>query len=506
MFSETLGTYKGPPVSLPVDPNATPRRFKARNVPLAIRAKIEDEIDRLTKEGVWEPINNPRWSTPVVPIIKSTDVHFLDDLPSPPLIASEVAQLTRRDPELSRVFTWVERGWPQKPEAQFHPYSVKQHELSIHKHCLLWGSRVVIPAKGRKRVLDELHIAHPGIVRMKSLARSYVWWPGIDKDIESFVSTCETCQKHQHAPPHAPTHPWEIPRRPWSRIHIDFAGPFQGQNFLIIVDAYSKWIDVAHMKTTTAESTLTVLRRVFATHGLPDSIVSDNGPQFTSNEFQEFCKRNLIQSILVSPYHAASNGQAERTVQTTKNSLKKIITGNWHHRLSVFLLNSHITPSTATGSSPAELLMSRRLRTCLDHLHPDHCRDKQLQQDKQMAEIITNKVRQFQPNDPVFIRSYGPRSEWIPATIEEPTGPVSYSAKTPDGKQMKRHIDLIRKRTVQHQDNSSDVQPEVALPKEPDDIPAAVADVPHEANLPKEPDVQPRRIIKPPSYLKDYVH
>lgn len=419
-------------------------------------------------------------------------IFFLEDLPSPPLVAAEIAQFTRRDPELSRVFTWVERGWPKTPEPGFQAYSMKQHEFSIHKQCLLWGNRVVIPKQGRKRVMDELHIAHPGIVRMKALARSYVWWPNIDKDIESFVSTCSTCQKYQHSPPQAPTHPWEIPRQPWSRIHIDFAGPFQGQNFLIVVDAYSKWIEASLMRNTSASSTIAVLRALFATHGIPDSIVSDNGPQFSSSEFQEFCKRNLIQSILVSPYHASSNGQAERTVQTTKNSLRKIIHGDWHHKLASFLLTSHITPSTATGVSPAELLMGRRLQNCLNRLHPDYCKEKQLQQDKEVAETDTANLRSFQPKDPVYIRSYGPASEWIPAVIQESTGPVSYKAKTPDGKEVKRHVDLIKKRAI-------------PPPEMSQDIPTEITDSGQETTSVAEPESQrPRRTVIPPAYLKDY--
>ncbi|KFD61563.1 hypothetical protein M514_08461 [Trichuris suis] len=73
---------------------------------------------------------------------------------------------------------------------------------------------------------------------MKALARSYVWWPKTDSDIEHFVANCAACRTHQRMPPKAPVHPWEIPRNPWLRLHIDFAGPFQGEQFLIIIDAY----------------------------------------------------------------------------------------------------------------------------------------------------------------------------------------------------------------------------------------------------------------------------
>ncbi|KFD64029.1 hypothetical protein M514_23739 [Trichuris suis] len=277
------------------------------------------------------------------------EVLFLEELPAPPLTAANISKMTLRDPLLSRVLNWAWKGWPAKVDKAFQSFANKKSELSVHKNCLLWGNKVVIPRQGQQQVLQELHLNHPGIVRMKSLARCYVWWPNINADIEKCVFKCATCQTNRHSPPRAPVHHWEVPRNPWSRLHIDFAGPFQGERFLIIVDAYSKWLEVRRMKSTTAENTITQLRELFATHGIPDSIVSDNGPQFTSEEFQLFCRNNLIKSILVSPYHPQSNGQVERMVQTVKDSLKRIIYGNWHKRLSSFLLTNHVTPSVATS-------------------------------------------------------------------------------------------------------------------------------------------------------------
>ncbi|XP_064469922.1 uncharacterized protein K02A2.6-like [Ornithodoros turicata] len=142
---------------------------------------------------------------------------------------------------------------------------------------------------------------------MKALAQSYVWWPKIDEDIEQSVKSCTECQSTRHAPPRAPIHPWEVPHSPWSRLHVDFAGPFHGQSFLLVADAYSKWLEVKLMPSTSAEATVNALQEIFATHGIPDVVVSDNGPQFTSAHFQTFLRRNAIRQILVAPYHTASN-------------------------------------------------------------------------------------------------------------------------------------------------------------------------------------------------------
>ena len=86
---------------------------------------------------------------------------------------------------------------------------------------------MVIPTKLQKIMLKLLHDTHPGMVRMKTLARSYVWWPRIDKALENIVRTCQTCQQTRNEPRKALLHPLEFPARPWQRVHVDFAGPFK---------------------------------------------------------------------------------------------------------------------------------------------------------------------------------------------------------------------------------------------------------------------------------------
>ena len=116
---------------------------------------------------------------------------------------------------------------------------------------------------------------------MKALARQYVWWPGLDKDIEEKVQCCSNCQSNRFSPPVAPLHPWEWPSHPWSRIHLDFAGPFLGHMFLIMVDAHSKWIEVVNfvigLKSSTSSATIENVRTTFALLGIPPTVVTDNG-------------------------------------------------------------------------------------------------------------------------------------------------------------------------------------------------------------------------------------
>ncbi|RUS88832.1 hypothetical protein EGW08_003377 [Elysia chlorotica] len=193
--------------------------------------------------------------------------NFVDELP---VTATDIAKETLKDPLLKQVFNFAARGWPSKPSDDVRAFTARKHEISIDNGCLLWGTRVIIPTSLRSRVLDILHETHIGISRMKAQARSWVWWPLLDYDIERLAKTGAICEQYQKSPPKAPLHPWDWPQQPWSRVHMDFAGPFLGKMFLIIIDAHSKWIDIKIMSKITASDTILELREVFSTFGLPE--------------------------------------------------------------------------------------------------------------------------------------------------------------------------------------------------------------------------------------------
>lgn len=145
---------------------------------------------------------------------------------------------------------------------------------------MLWGTRVIAPEKLRAAVLKEIHSGHPGILKMKAIARQYVWWPYVDMGIEKVCKMCETCQLEQSMPCHVPLHPWEFPGDVWKRLHSNFAGPFMGHMFMIEVDAFSKWLEVYKMTEITSTATITRLKRLFASYGAPEQIVTDNVTTF----------------------------------------------------------------------------------------------------------------------------------------------------------------------------------------------------------------------------------
>ncbi|XP_060754227.1 uncharacterized protein K02A2.6-like [Neoarius graeffei] len=219
--------------------------------------------------------------------------------------------------------------------------------------------------------MEELHEAHPGALRMKAVARAYMWWPGLDVALEDLVKSCTACQQIRNAPPVAPMCPWEWPGKPWTRLHIDYAGPFLGEMFLVLVDSHSKWLEVFPVKSATSTATVDHLRDVFSTHGLPHTVVSDNASVFTSSEFEEFLKVNGVRHLTFAPYHPSSNGLVERAVQTLKKSLKKMARGTLRARLARFLATYRFTPHATTGLSPEEMLFGWRVCTRWDLLRPD---------------------------------------------------------------------------------------------------------------------------------------
>ncbi len=161
----------------------------------------------------------------------------------------QTSEWTSKDPTLSQVQRFLLSGWPAKPpDKEFTPYFNKKNELSLQDGCILWGTRVVVPPPGRKGVLEELHETHPGISKMKCLARCYIWWPLMDSEIENLVRSCVTCQESRPSPAAAPLHPWVWPEKPWSHLHLDFAGSYlgsiKGSMYLVLVDAHSKWMEV----------------------------------------------------------------------------------------------------------------------------------------------------------------------------------------------------------------------------------------------------------------------
>ena len=292
-----------------------------------------------------------------------------------PISKKELQRLTRQDALLSRVILFMERGWPNDQNIippKCTTFYEKKDSLSF-ENILLWQGRIVIPKQLCDAVLATLHDGYPGIWAMRALARFYVWWPNVDEEVETYVKKCSSCQQNRPREPESLLFAWNAPSEPWSRIHVDYAGPFEGKYWLVVIDAFSKWLEIKPMQDFTATVTVKALWETFCRFGLPRVIVSDNGPQFIASEFKDFCTANNITHIHATPYHPKTNGLAERAVRTFKEcfSATKVHREDLDLTLQRFLISYRNTPHKSTGRSPAEFLLSRRIRTKLDLLKPN---------------------------------------------------------------------------------------------------------------------------------------
>ncbi len=219
--------------------------------------------------------------------------------------------------------------------------------------------------------------------------------------------------------------------------------------FLVVIDAHSKWLEVLPVPSATSAHTISVLRTVFATHGLPEILVSDNGAAFTSGEFGVFLKQNGIRHLTSAPYHPATNGLAERAVQIFKRAMKKSSPGELNTQLARFLFHYRTTPHTTTGVPPDELLMGRSLRTHLDLMKPAvDTRVRTSQWSQKIAHDRRSRQREFMPQDKVYVRESGKDSPWIPGTIESRQG-LTYQVRLSDDRIIRRHIDHIQPHVVE---------------------------------------------------------
>lgn len=367
-----------------------------------------------------------------------------------------IARETKKDLILSKIIDAIQNSTVDKlSESVYLPFKNKANELSVELGCVLWGYRTIIPTKLRASMLKELHRSHLGIVKSKALARSYFWWPKLDSDIENLVKNCDSCQLTQPSPEKSSLIPWQPTESVWSRIHIDFAGPIKGNMLFILIDSHSKWVEVFNTKTTTSSYVVTKLREVFCRLGLVDTIVSDNGPQFTSEEFKQFVDNNGIRHILTAPGHPATNGQAENFVKTVKKSIYANLNDknpdDFDTILNRLLADYRATKHCTTQESPFKLIFGREMKTRFSSVKPPLIKDVILDKQRTIVQNFRGKRNdEFKNGQNVFIRDYSnPNKDgWMKAEIKEKIGPRSYNCVIlKSNRCIKRHLDQIRGNT-----------------------------------------------------------
>ncbi|UYV66068.1 K02A2.6-like [Cordylochernes scorpioides] len=363
------------------------------------------------------------------------DILFLNVTPLDHLIIEEE---TNKDPVLNKLKEYLlEDPQLSKKDETMKPFLSKLDNFSVLQGCIFVDSRAVIPRTCQDQMLKLLHQSHIGINRMKSLARSSVWWPKMDSQIEEFVKECSPCMHHQTAPP-AENTPWPRTNQPWQRVHVDHFY-FRGDCYLLVVDANSNWIEVFPVRGTTSQENIKLLRECFARYGLPQCLVSDNGPPFNSIEFKEFLRKNNVYHLTSPAYNPSSNGIAEVSVRIIKKSLEKSLeespNSNMDCILQNFLFNYRNTP-TSLDKPPVERLLSYVPRTFVNCLNSEFIQ-------KTFGRNECGR-RHFQVGDKVlFTRVIQNRRKWFKAQVIRRLGYNVYLVKNLKGT-FKVHVNQMR--------------------------------------------------------------
>ena len=332
----------------------------------------------------------------LIPDLEVNEVQLTAHLPISQERYSEFQQATAADPTLKALSTVVRHGWPcHKQEL---PLAVREYwscrdEISEVDGLLFKAQKLIVPQSKRKEMLELIHESHQGIVKCKQRARDIVFWPGMSSQIEEKVSQCSLCAQFQRAQPREPMIIQDLPDRMWSKVGTDLF-EYNGVHYLLCVDYYSKWIEVAKLDNLTSGNIICHLKSQFARYGIPDELIGDNGPQYASSAFTDFSRSYGFVHTTSSSHFPQANGEAERAVQTIKNLLKKA------QDPYKALLNYRNTPLDGINLSPAQLLMGRRLKSSLpnkaDLLKPQQPQEIQQhfqkKKERERSSIMTNTV------------------------------------------------------------------------------------------------------------------
>ena len=368
-------------------------------------------------------------------------IFVINTLDNTPISCYDIEKCTNSDSFLCQLKSYIKNGFPIHVDNSMKCFKKISHDLSILKGCIMYRNRVYLPDKLRQPVLNLIHQGHPGIVAMKTIARSLVWYPGIDTDITKIVKDCKQCNSVLPKPSQKQHLEWPKPEAKWSRIHADHCFP-EGKICLIVVDALTKYIECEIVKDTSASETIETLRVIFSRHGLPNTLVTDNATSFTAAEVKEFMQSNGITHLTSPPYQPSSNGQAERSVRVIKDLLKKNTNGSFKTRLSNILLHYRTTPHSSTNISPCVALNGRKYVTIKDRINP--CNVPNVKKSDKM-------LKTFNIGDSVLALNLRPGKKWLEATIVDKIAVNVYNVLIHDLNVVwKRHL------TQLHSHNSVD--------------------------------------------------
>lgn len=353
---------------------------------------------------------------------------------------------TAKDSVLTELQQVVQSGWPDHKDnipVTLREYWNFRDEIICIDGLLYKGAKLIVPKALHSSMLDKIHESHLGIVKCKARAREVFYWPGMSSQIEDIVARCTVCAEHAKGNNKEPMIPVDIPDRPWAKVAVDLF-ELNHKHYMITVDYFSKWPEVVKLDNLTTNNVVCYLKSQFSRYGLPDVLISDNGPQFSSHEFKNFLADYGIEHSTSSPYYAQANGQAERTVQTVKHLLSKA-------KDPYKALMDYRSSPLDIGKSPAQLFLNRRLKTTLptaaELLKPEVVGDDIHVQLRKRHEIqkhyydkrAGSELPVLKEKDTVMMRSRD-GSGWTRATVvSNHHNPRSYVVQTADGTNYRRN-------------------------------------------------------------------
>lgn len=243
-----------------------------------------------------------------------------------------------------------------------NPYHSYWDELSVYDGLIFRGERLAIPKALHYQTMKHLHSSHIGINGCLRRARECLFWPGMSAEIKEYIAQCEICSQCSAKQPRETLMSHEPTDRPWEKVAVDIYTT-DGKDYLITVDYFSNFWEVDRLRDTKASTCVRKLKSHFARNGIPDVVISDNGPQFTSSELALFSREWGFEHRTSSPGHQQANGQAESAVKTAKSILRKAKESKSDPYLTI--LAARNTPAEYMDSSPVQRLLGRRTKTQL---------------------------------------------------------------------------------------------------------------------------------------------
>ena len=236
-------------------------------------------------------------------------------------------------------------------------------EMTIQDGLILKRERVVVLTASRIEMLKRIHNSHLGVNGCLNRARECVFWPWMTAEIKNHVFTCEACREHERGQAKETMMSPETPSRPWQRVAADLCEFEEKKTYLVTSDYFSNFFELDYLRSPSSASVIRKFKAHFARYGIPEQLVTDNGPQFASRDFLKLANEWDFEHLMSSPHHSQSNGNAESAVKEAKKLLRKCKSSGSDAFLA--LLDHRNTPPTGVQISPAQRLFSRRTRGLL---------------------------------------------------------------------------------------------------------------------------------------------